>query len=358
MQRLDRHLIQRILLIYLIILVVVTLSATLSQAARLTDEVLENGMGLQQFGLLLLTIMPKMAELVTPLAFGIAVVLACVQRNEARTTLLMRAAGRSPAQDTLLVAGLAFVAALVFGAISSTLVPVNQTTYRALFSQAQQQGLEQFDLPLGQPFAINDRLTIQVQDHPADGAFSGVTIVEQRPESGQTRILRAERATLEMDGNGMAQLTLREGSLVQLGPTGDVQQSLSFKQSTLPFALPQPSVLRAIDRVDTKGSLSLWAQRTDQAAAEELIRRLAVVLSVFCFANLAAGVLFARSPEPSGQTPLAIFLVAFLIVFLLLQTTLLSAPGFSLLTAVIVLLIALSPLSVLPIIRIGQRAFA
>lgn len=72
MQRLDRHLIQRILLIYLIILVVVTLSATLSQAARLTDEVLENGMGLQQFGLLLLTIVPKMAELVTPLAFGIA----------------------------------------------------------------------------------------------------------------------------------------------------------------------------------------------------------------------------------------------------------------------------------------------
>ena len=55
---------------------------------------------------------------------------------------------------------------------------------------------------------------------------------------------------------------------------------------------------------------------------------------------------------------MAIFLVAFLIIFLLLQTTLLSAPGFSLLTAVIVLLIALSPLSVLPIIRIGQRAFA
>ena len=36
-----------------------------------------------------------MAELVTPLAFGIAVILACVQRNEAGTTLLLRAALRT-----------------------------------------------------------------------------------------------------------------------------------------------------------------------------------------------------------------------------------------------------------------------
>ena len=68
MQRLDRILLLRLLAIFGLILTVVTLSAVLSQAARLTDEVLRAGMSLSEFGGLILLIVPKMAELVTPLA--------------------------------------------------------------------------------------------------------------------------------------------------------------------------------------------------------------------------------------------------------------------------------------------------
>ena len=65
MQRLDRILLLRLLVIFALILTVVTLSAVLSQAARLTDEVLRTGMSLSEFGGLILLIVPKMAELVT-----------------------------------------------------------------------------------------------------------------------------------------------------------------------------------------------------------------------------------------------------------------------------------------------------
>ena len=92
MRRLDQQFLSRLLMIFVLILGVIALSATLSQAARLTGNILERGLTLGQFALILLTIVPKMAELVTPLAFGIAVVLACVHRNESGTTLLLRAA--------------------------------------------------------------------------------------------------------------------------------------------------------------------------------------------------------------------------------------------------------------------------
>lgn len=364
MQSLDRHLIQRILLIYLIILAVVTLSATLSQAARLTDEVLASGMPLQQFGLLLLTIVPKMMELVTPLSFGLAVILACVQRNEARTTLLMRAAGRSPARDTAVVAGVAAGLAVVLGAASSTLVPANQALYRTLFGQAQQQGIDQFNLPVGQPFELDAFVSLQIEQHDGDGQFSGVSLVEQRSDPALTRILQARTATLRLDPTQrQATLSLDQGMLVEIGPDGRIRQSLRFDQTQVPLSLP-PSLLPGlsrgvgfgIDRADTRSSLRLWRQREDRAAAEELVRRLVPLVSMLSFAILAAGALFSRTALPAGQTPLAVFLVSVLIVFLLAQTSLLSAPGFGLGAALTVLLIALAPLSVLPMIRLGQRA--
>ena len=75
MHRLDQQLLIRLAMTFVLILGVITLSAVLSQAARLTDDVLEQGMSLSQFGLMLLSLTPKMAELVTPLSFGVAMVL-------------------------------------------------------------------------------------------------------------------------------------------------------------------------------------------------------------------------------------------------------------------------------------------
>lgn len=74
MHRLDQQLLARLTMTFVLILAVVMLSAVLSQAARLTDDILERGMSIEQFGLMLLALTPKMAELVTPLSFGVAVV--------------------------------------------------------------------------------------------------------------------------------------------------------------------------------------------------------------------------------------------------------------------------------------------
>ncbi|MEC8154579.1 MAG: LptF/LptG family permease, partial [Pseudomonadota bacterium] len=200
MQRLDRILLLRLLAIFGLILTVVALSAVLSQAARLTDEVLRAGMSLSEFGGLILLIVPKMAELVTPLAFGIAVILACVQRNEAGTTLLLRAAGRAPRVDAAVIASGSLAVALVLFACASVLVPLNQVQYRQAFALAQQQGIERLRIPAGQPVELVPGLSLQVEQHREAGVFEGVTVVDlTRPD--ERLIIRAERAELSRTGS-------------------------------------------------------------------------------------------------------------------------------------------------------------
>ena len=354
MRRLDQQFLSRLLMIFALILTVIALSATLSQAARLTESILERGLTLGQFALVLLTIVPKMAELVTPLAFGIAVVLVCVHRNESGTTLLLRAAGRSALVDGLVVTVIATTVAAGLLILSSVVIPQSQGAYRMLNAQMQQDGLSTFTLPIGQPVAVGPGVTLTVGAHTADGLFHDVQVVDHST-SDETAIIAAKRARLSPspDGNGM--LLLERGRLQRIGANGR-QTLMNFASTALPVDLPTAQApSQALRRVDTRSSLDLLTQRTDAAAAEELTRRLAAALSLVSFSILAAGVLFERRPGLSGQALSAVFLIAVLVVFLLLQSAVISGSGFSDQTLWLVLTISIAPIALLPFIRLGRR---
>ncbi|MEC7140352.1 MAG: LptF/LptG family permease [Pseudomonadota bacterium] len=359
MQRLDRILLLRLLAIFGLILTVVTLSAVLSQAARLTDDVLRAGMSLSEFGGLILLIVPKMAELVTPLAFGIAVILACVQRNEAGTTLLLRAAGRAPRVDAGVIAGGSLAVALVLFACASVLVPLNQSQYRQAFALAQQQGIERLHLPVGQPVALVPGLSLQVEQHREAGVFEGVTVVDlTRPD--ERLIIRAERAALSRTGKLALSLQVTRAQVQQTKANGQTT-TLAFASTVLPITLPDPHGLAApmltdrLTRADTLSSAALLGQiragNAPSALTAELTRRFAAALSVLAFGVLASGLLFARRPDGQRQTLPATALLVFLILYLLIQTTLLSARGFSPATGVLVLAISLSPPILAPVLQ-------
>ena len=356
MQRLDRILLRRLLAIFGLILTVVTLSAVLSQAARLTDEVLRAGMSLSEFGGLILLIVPKMAELVTPLAFGIAVILACVQRNEAGTTLLLRAAGRAPRVDAAVIASGSLAVALVLFACASVLVPLNQVQYRQAFALAQQQGIERVRIPAGQPVELVPGLSLQVEQHREAGVFEGVTVVDlTRP--GERLMIRAERAELSRTGTRALSLQLTQAQVQQTMADGQTT-TLRFASTQLPITMPDPRGLIApmladrLNRADTLSSAALLRQISagdaPPALTAELTRRGAAALSVLAFGLLASGLLFARRPDGRRQTLPATALLVFLILYLLIQTTLLSSRGFSPATGGLVLASSLSPLILAP----------
>lgn len=360
MQRLDRILLLRLLAIFALILTVVTLSAVLSQAARLTDEVLRAGMSLSEFGSLILLIVPKMAELVTPLAFGIAVILACVQRNETGTTLLLRAAGRAPRVDASVIAGGSLVVALLLFVCASVLVPLNQSQYRQAFAIAQQQGIERLRIPPGQPVELVPGLSLRVEKHAQAGVFEGITVVDlTRP--GERLIVSAERAELSRSDKQTLFLQLEQAQVRQTTADGRTT-ALRFASTALPIDLPQPRELVApmladrLTKADTLSSTALLRQISagdaPPALAAELTRRGAAALSVLAFGLLASGLLFARRPDGRRQTVPAAALLVFLILYLLIQTTLLSARGFSPATGALVLAIGLSP----PILAPGLQA--
>ena len=208
MQRLDRMFLARLLAIFVLILTVVALSAVLSQAARLTDEVLRAGIALDEFGALILLLAPKMIELVTPLAFGIAVILACVQRNETGTTLLLRAAGRPARTDAMLIAGGSLAVGLGLFVYASLLVPLNQSQYRQTFALVKEQGIEQLSLPVGTAVSMAPGLSLRVEKQAASGVFEGVTVVDLRRPDARV-MLRADRAELRPIASDSQQLLLR-----------------------------------------------------------------------------------------------------------------------------------------------------
>ena len=354
MHRLDQQLLIRLAMTFVLILGVITLSAVLSQAARLTDDVLEQGMSLSQFGLMLLSLTPKMAELVTPLSFGVALVLVCVHRNESGATLLVRTAGRSPLSDGGV---LTLFSALLAGGlliVSGTLIPASQKAYRLLNAKLQQVSLDETVLPIGVPFRVGNAVQLTIGAHLDDGLYEDLFVVDHSAVD-ETLILHAKRATLAPSLENTGVLTLEQGQLQRISADGQ-QTSVNFVRTSLSLDLPtSPLKVSALDRVDTRSSLRLLAEVGDAAAAEELTRRLVAALSLISFSALTAMVLFARRPQAAGQASLALMLIGVLIVFLLLQSALISASGFSRETVVTVLAVSLAPFVFLPFISLGRR---
>ena len=364
MHALDQQMARRMALTFGLILLVVALSATFSQAARLTDDALEQGLGLSRFGLMILTIMPKMAELVAPLAFGVAVVLVCVQRNDSGTTLLLRAAGRAPLRDVSWVAGLALLASAGLIVASSNLIPSTQSVYRTLFAQAQDEGLARATVPVNQPFALSPGLTARVGGHAADGVFLDVLVVDHS-EAKKTTLFRADTAALTRTPDGDGVLELRGGEVKEVSGQGVTGTSLQFAQTSLPVALPlsfggitAPARVEALaDTASTPRLIQRWQASRDAAAGEELTRRATAALSLFAFAVLASSVLLSPRPGASGQTRRSVGLLVFLVVFLLLQSALISASGFNQQMALAALGISASPLLIAPLL-VGLRGRA
>ena len=354
MHRLDQQLLIRLAMTFVLILTVVTLSAVLSQAARLTDDVLEQGMSLYQFGLMLLSLTPKMAELVTPLSFGVAVVLVCVHRNESGATLLVRTAGRSPLSDGGVLTFFAACVAAGLLVASSTLIPASQKAYRLLNAELQQVGLDERVLPVGVPFTVGRDVRLTIGAHVDDGMYEDLLVVDYSALD-ETIIVRAKRARLAPSADNSGVLTLEQGQLQRITATGQ-QTTVSFASTSLaldlPATTPNPA---ALNRVDTRSSLRLLAEAADAASAEELTRRLAAALSLISFSAMTALVLFDRRPQAAGQAPLALMLIGALIVFLVLQSALISASGFSQETALAVLATSMAPFFFLPFISLGRR---
>ncbi|MAH87609.1 MAG: hypothetical protein CMF26_03245 [Kiloniella sp.] len=388
MQRLDRMFLARLLAIFVLILTVVALSAVLSQAARLTDEVLRAGIALDEFGALILLLAPKMIELVTPLAFGIAVILACVQRNETGTTLLLRAAGRPARTDAMLIAGGSLAVGLGLFVYASLLVPLNQSQYRQTFALVKQQGIEQLSLPVGTAVSMAPGLSLRVEKQAASGVFEGVTVVDLRRPDARV-MLRADRAELRPIASDSQQLLLRliNAEVIHTDSNGQTAL-LSFASTDLPLTLSRgagrdddpsevlPTSGDRLQRADTRSSTALLQQisalgpSTRQvvstpdrlAATVELTRRCAAALSVIGFGLFAGWLLLSRRPDGRGQTLPATGLLVFLIVYLMIQTALLSASGFNVVTGALVLAIALSPPILFPIglalLRLAFRVHA
>jgi len=356
MHRLDQQFVLRATVVFGLILSVIALSATLSQAARLTDDILERGVDLAYFAAVLLAMVPKMLELVAPLAFGIAVVLTCAYRNEAGTTLLLRAAGRSPVRDTLVVGLYSLVAASVLLVLSGAVVPKTQVAYRSLFAQAQSDSLQNAALPMNQPFAIGPDLTLTIGAHQSDGQYSNLTLADHLAQD-ETVILRADEASLSPTPDGRAALTLRGGSMQRISGDGRLSQ-LSFSSTTIALdrwndASGATALHRRMDTLSTRSLFGMAHLRMD--ALEELTRRLVAAVSLISFSVLAASLLFVSPPPQRVQTATAVSLIGVLVVFLLLQSAMISASGFSQTTAGLVLAISASPLILSPFIRLARR---
>ena len=160
---------------------------------------------------------------------------------------------------------------------------------------------------------------------------------------------------MAMDGISILDtLNIKKAHLLGMSMGGMIAQIIAsnYSERIKSFTLIASTSMR---RVDTRSSLDLLTQRTDAAAAEELTRRLAAALSLVSFSILAAGVLFERRPGLSGQALSAVFLIAVLVVFLLLQSAVISGSGFSDQTLWLVLTISIAPIALLPFIRLGRR---
>ena len=147
-------------------------------------------------------------------------VLACVHRNESGTTLLLRAAGRSALVDGVAVTVIAAMTAAGLLLLSGVVIPQSQGAYRTLNAQMQQDSLAAITLPIGSPIAVGAGVMLTVGAHTADGLFHDIEVVDYSARDETTIITCHARHALALPPDGAAILTLENGRLQRIDPTG------------------------------------------------------------------------------------------------------------------------------------------
>ena len=341
-----RYVLRQMLVLTLFVTVAFSVAVWLIQSLRLIDLIVNRGLSVGLFLYLAVLILPRLAEVVIPIAVFVAVLFVYNKLTIESELMVMRAAGVSQtglARPAMLTG---IGAMIILYALSLQIVPTANRTFKDLQFQIR----NRFASVLIQDGVFNtlsDRLMVYDMSRNEAGDLMGLVIYETRDPTKPVTIF-AERGAFADTADG-PRLLLVNGTRQQRDESNGHLSVLTFDKYTLDLADLGDSVEPRDRQPDERhtGELMFSGERHDRSFFVELNMRLVGPLAALAMAALPILCLLPGKFNRRGQTRRVLLATALAFLYEFVDLGLRNLSGRSDLAIPLLYLNALVPLAAL-----------
>lgn len=216
-----------------------SLLVLLTQSLRFLDLMISAGAAPTVFFQLLGLSLPRLVEIITPIALGAGVMMVCLKLHGDNELAVMQATGATPWRIARPVLAAIFLGTILTGTLSLWFTPWALATL-----QTSRQTIQaQFSLSLLQPGVFNffgNNIMVYFDKRDGEGRLLNLILHDQRDPLHPYTLL-AETGELSSDGNQF-RLTITNGSRQQLNAQRGIVDQLSFTR----YGIELPKIIREI----------------------------------------------------------------------------------------------------------------
>ncbi|PLX39648.1 MAG: LPS export ABC transporter permease LptF [Hyphomicrobiales bacterium] len=241
MRLIERYILARVGVSFVVVLVTLIGVVYMTQALRRLDLVTAKGQTVFLFLKITFLAIPSLALIVAPFALAIAVVTVLNQLNSESELVVINAAGASPSILLRPLMAVGVAVGIVAFLLAHWIGPAGLRALRAETTQIRADLVANIIKP-GRFIEIDDNLTFHIRDRLGDGSLAGLLLDDRRnPEESfaylaeRGEVLRALDRTL---------ILMHEGTIQRRTPSGEISivefQSYGFDLTSLMPAASNP----------------------------------------------------------------------------------------------------------------------
>jgi lipopolysaccharide export system permease protein len=304
MQILTRYILRQLVSVTVFVTLALTLAVWLSQSLRFMDYIVNRGLPVSDFLMLLSLMLPRFFGVVLPIATFVAVLFVYNKLLNESELSVMRASGLSQWQlakpGIILACGLT----LVVYSVSLYFLPASYREFKDLQFEMRN-SYSSVLLQEGVFNTLGAQLTVYVRERTQDGELQGIMVHDARGEPAVTLI--ADRGAIVETDRG-PRVLLIDGSRQQVDSADGQLSMLYFDRYTVDIEQLQKSMSDRWRQPEERYLTNLlWPRETnaDQRYANELIaeghRRLQFPLYTLAFAGIGLATILAGAFSRRGQ---------------------------------------------------------
>lgn len=305
MRTTTRYILRQLLWVTVFITAALTMAVWLSQSLRFMDYIVNRGLPVTDFLLLMTLLLPQFLSVVLPIATFVAVLFVYNKLLNESELVVMRSAGLSQIQLAKPALVLAGVVTLLVYAISLYLLPLGYREFKDLQYNIRN-SYSSVLLQEGVFNSLGEGLTVYVRERTGEGDLLGILVHDTRDKKEPVTLIADRGAIVESDSG--PRVLLVDGNRQMVDPEKGTLSMLYFDRYTVDIEQLQETVYSRWRQPKERflgGLLNPDESATDQQYAGELIaeghRRLAFPLYTIAFATIGLATILAGEFSRRGQ---------------------------------------------------------
>jgi lipopolysaccharide export system permease protein len=304
MPLLERYILRRTTLIFLLTLAALVATLWVTQVLRQLDVVTAKSQAIWVFLLMTVLALPALIQVVAPVAFLIATVVTLNGLTSDSELPVISAAGAPPRTIHRPILVLAALVMLVVALSHHILAPASLSGLRGLLTRVRADVIATL-IQDGGFRAVDSGLTMHIRQKMPDGGFRGIFINDDRNPNESLQYSAASGLMLEQAGGSY--LILQNGDIIREDRVGEENNVVAFETYALDLSQIGAPNAAAILEAKERSTLYLMDPRPDdtfvaskpERVAYEIHSRVTAPLYTLAFALIALA--FLGRPRTSRQ---------------------------------------------------------